>query len=92
MTDIWMCTTNMGLFLIDVCLVIPIFTKFLLIKIKAHCIYLTESEKKKMAEKGTSIVHCPDSNFSLMSGVLDHQGAIDANINVALGNTIELKS
>ena len=44
-----------------------------------------------MAEKGTSIVHCPDSNFALMSGVLDHQGAIDANINVALGKNTNLK-
>jgi len=38
-----------------------------------------------MAEKGASIVHCPDSNFALMSGVLDHQSATEANINVALG-------
>ncbi|CBY07738.1 unnamed protein product [Oikopleura dioica] len=54
----------------------------------AHSIYLTESEKKKMAEKGASIVHCPDSNFALMSGVLDHQSATEANINVALGTDV----
>merc|ERR1712110_1227448 len=34
----------------------------------AHSIHTTDSEYIRMAETGTSVIHCPDSNIQLMSG------------------------
>ncbi|KAJ3380349.1 hypothetical protein HDU92_006047 [Lobulomyces angularis] len=39
--------------------------------VMAHCIYLTEEERKLFKEVNAGISHCPNSNFSLQSGVLN---------------------
>lgn len=37
--------------------------------IMAHCIYLTEEERQLMRDRGVGVSHCPNSNFSISSGV-----------------------
>lgn len=51
----------------------------------AHCIWLSENERKILAETQTNVSHCPTSNLKLASGIcevpkLKHQG-----IRVSLG-------
>ena len=53
--------------------------------IAVHCVKLNEEEIEKMAEKGASIVHCPESNLKLGSGIAPLTKMLKAGINVALG-------
>lgn len=53
-----------------------------------HGIWLTESERERVAGHGASIVHCPTSNSFLGSGLLDLKKTCDAGIEVALGSDI----
>lgn len=49
-----------------------VYDKFGLLKhntIMGHGIYLSEDEIKLLKSRGTSIAHCPNSNFSLTSGI-----------------------
>ena len=39
--------------------------------ILAHCVHLKEEEIKTLREAGAGVAHCPNSNFSLKSGVCD---------------------
>ena len=39
--------------------------------IMAHCIYLSDEEIDLFKDKNSGISHCPNSNFSLSSGVLN---------------------
>jgi guanine deaminase len=39
--------------------------------IMAHCVYLEESERTLLKDQGVGIAHCPSSNFSLHSGVMN---------------------
>ena len=38
--------------------------------IMAHCIYLTKDGKELIKNNGVGIVHCPQSNFNLSSGIM----------------------
>lgn len=40
-----------------------------------HCIHLSDSECRRMAEAGTIVAHCPTSNLFLGSGLFDMQQA-----------------
>lgn len=51
----------------------------------AHCVYLTDSDRKIMAENGATAVHNPVSNLKLGSGIMPLRHTLDAGINVALG-------
>eukprot|EP01091_Cochliopodium_minus_P018841 TRINITY_DN7738_c0_g1_i1.p1 TRINITY_DN7738_c0_g1~~TRINITY_DN7738_c0_g1_i1.p1 ORF type:complete len:437 (-),score=127.50 TRINITY_DN7738_c0_g1_i1:54-1364(-) len=51
----------------------------------AHCIYLGEKEKKMFAKNGSAVAHCPLSNFTLNSGVLNVRELLDRGIKVGLG-------
>lgn len=53
--------------------------------ILAHCIYLSENEQRLLSERGVGVAHCPNSNFSLNSGVMNARAIINAGINVGLG-------
>ncbi|KAJ8924372.1 hypothetical protein NQ315_007168 [Exocentrus adspersus] len=56
--------------------------------ILAHGIYLTDSELKLLAERGTSVSHCPESNTCLKSGLCDVRRLIEAGIKVGLGTDV----
>ena len=53
--------------------------------IAVHMTQLTEAEIEMVAECGSSIVHCPESNLKLASGFCPVAKLIQAGINVALG-------
>jgi guanine deaminase len=51
----------------------------------AHGVHLTDDELKVLADRGTSISHCPNSNTSLKSGLCDVRRLLNAGIKVGLG-------
>jgi cytosine/adenosine deaminase-related metal-dependent hydrolase len=52
----------------------------------AHGIWLTEAEKKIVAQSGTKIVHCPSSNLKLASGIAPIEGLRAQGVCVSLGS------
>ena len=51
----------------------------------AHCVWLSETDRKLLAKRGVSAVHCPVSNLKLASGVADVMEMVRDGMNVALG-------
>lgn len=51
----------------------------------AHGVHVDAAEIELLAERGTSIVHCPASNMKLASGMAPIQELLDAGANVAIG-------
>ena len=56
--------------------------------IMAHGIFLTDDEMKLLSDKKSTISHCPLSNFSLKSGMLDVRRALKFGVNVGLGTDV----
>ena len=55
----------------------------------AHCIYLTEEERALIKNRECGVSHCPNSNFSISSGVLNVRQLIEQGITkVGLGTDI----
>ncbi|KDO21757.1 guanine deaminase [Saprolegnia parasitica CBS 223.65] len=54
----------------------------------AHCIWCSGGERKLLKETGTGIVHCPNSNFSLTSGVLNVRRCLRDGLKVGLGTDV----
>lgn len=53
--------------------------------IAVHMTQLTDEEIQRVASRGASVVHCPESNLKLASGFCPVRDLLDAGINVALG-------
>ncbi|MCB1568645.1 MAG: TRZ/ATZ family hydrolase [Xanthomonadales bacterium] len=53
--------------------------------IAVHMTQLTDEEIALCAERGVSVVHCPESNLKLASGLAPIQALRRAGVNVALG-------
>src|SRR5690606_1719104 len=53
-----------------------------------HCIWLDETDRRRMAETQTLAVHCPTSNLFLGSGLFDFAAAGAARMPVALGTDV----
>ncbi|MEA4965992.1 MAG: amidohydrolase [Oscillospiraceae bacterium] len=53
--------------------------------IAAHCVWLEEEDRKLLAKRKISAVHCPVSNAKLSSGTADVMAMVKAGMNVALG-------
>ncbi len=53
--------------------------------IAVHMTQLTDEDITLLAETGTHIVHCPESNLKLASGFCPVAKCLDAGINVAIG-------
>jgi 5-methylthioadenosine/S-adenosylhomocysteine deaminase len=53
--------------------------------VAAHGVWLTETEKDLLQEKGGNVVHNPAANLKLGSGIADVPDMMDRGINVALG-------
>jgi len=51
----------------------------------AHCIHLSEVEKRLLAARGAHVCHCPSSNLKLASGICPVPELIAAGIAVAIG-------
>jgi len=56
--------------------------------VMAHGIYLSDAELKILKDRQSGISHCPVSNFSLHSGILDVRKVIQAGVKVGLGSDI----
>jgi len=53
--------------------------------IGVHMTQLLDSEIEALAEAGVSVVHCPESNLKLASGLCPLKSLVDAGVNLALG-------
>ncbi|XP_048729352.1 guanine deaminase-like [Ostrea edulis] len=53
-----------------------------------HGIYLSDKERKKIKEKGASISHCPNSNLSIRSGILNARQCLSEGIKIGLGTDV----
>jgi guanine deaminase len=54
----------------------------------AHGIYLEEDDLERIERTGTVLVHCPDSNLNLASGIMDVTGLLDRGFPVVLGSDV----
>jgi len=50
-----------------------------------HMTQLTTDEIQRVAETGTTVIHCPESNMKLASGICPVNALQQAGVNVALG-------
>jgi len=53
--------------------------------IAAHCVHLEEGDRKLLAKRKVSAVHCPISNAKLASGAADVMAMVKDGMNVCLG-------
>ncbi len=54
----------------------------------AHCIHLTESERRRFSDKGAKVAFCPSSNLFLGSGLLDLAQLKGDRIDVSLASDV----
>ena len=54
----------------------------------AHCIWCSESERRVLHERNTAVIHCPNSNFNLSSGILNVRRMRQEGIKVGLGTDV----
>lgn len=53
-----------------------------------HCIHLDDDDRRRMAETGTAVAHCPTSNFFLGSGLFDFDKAGEYGVPVTLATDV----
>ncbi|MCM1523609.1 MAG: amidohydrolase family protein [Ruminococcus sp.] len=56
--------------------------------VMAHCVYSGIEERALMRRNGVYMAHCPNSNFSLSSGIAPLRKFLDEGVNVGLGTDI----
>uniref|UniRef100_K7G9X3 Guanine deaminase n=1 Tax=Pelodiscus sinensis TaxID=13735 RepID=K7G9X3_PELSI len=56
--------------------------------VMAHGCHLSDEELKLFNLRGAAIAHCPNSNFSLCSGILNVQNVLKHNVKVGLGTDV----
>ena len=56
--------------------------------ILGHGIYLDDSDRAKIAERGSIIAHCPLANSFLMSGTMNRAAHLSAGVRVTLGSDV----
>ena len=54
----------------------------------AHCVHSDEEEVKRIKENGVYVVHCPESNTNLSSGVAPIRTYLDEGIHVGIGSDV----
>ncbi len=54
----------------------------------AHCVWSDGRERAAMREAGVTVVHCPDSNQNICSGVAPVRAMLKEGLKVALGSDI----
>lgn len=50
-----------------------------------HLTQLTDGEIQRLSETGVNVVHCPESNLKLASGICRISDLLKANVNIAVG-------
>jgi 5-methylthioadenosine/S-adenosylhomocysteine deaminase len=53
--------------------------------ILAHCVKLNDHEIEMLRESGTNVVHCPESNLKLGSGIARIADMMETGVNVCIG-------
>ncbi|MCE7737244.1 MAG: amidohydrolase [Candidatus Heimdallarchaeota archaeon] len=53
--------------------------------VAAHCIHLSENDKRLLYENKVDVLHCPQSNLKIGAGIADITNLLDRGINVCLG-------
>ena len=56
--------------------------------VMAHCIWSDEVERKAMKDAGVTVVHCPDSNLNVSSGIAPVRLMLNEGLKVTLGSDI----
>ena len=56
--------------------------------VMAHCVYSTEEEIQRMKENGVYVVHCPESNENLSSGIAPVKRYLEEGLSVGLGSDV----
>ncbi|KAI8920094.1 guanine deaminase [Powellomyces hirtus] len=56
--------------------------------ILAHCVHLSDAERKALRKSGAGVSHCPVSNFGLDSGACDVRALLDEQCKVGLGTDV----
>ncbi|NXB66063.1 GUAD deaminase, partial [Struthidea cinerea] len=56
--------------------------------VMAHACHLSEEELKLFSLRGAAISHCPNSNFSLRSGILNVRKVLEHNVKLGLGTDV----
>jgi guanine deaminase len=54
----------------------------------AHCLYLDDTDRSSMADKGAAAAFCPTSNLFLGSGLFDLDSMSDAGVRVGLATDV----
>jgi guanine deaminase len=54
----------------------------------AHCVHMTDQQRRLLAKHKVAVSHCPASNFALNSGIMDLRAMISAGIRVGLGTDV----
>ncbi|MDR0840469.1 MAG: amidohydrolase family protein [Christensenellaceae bacterium] len=68
-----------------------VYEKFGLFKphtLMAHCVYSDEAERAAMKRAGVWVVHCPDSNTNVASGIAPIRKMLQEGMQVAMGSDI----
>lgn len=53
-----------------------------------HCIYLSDGERRMLAETGSIAAHCPTANSFLRSGTMDRKQLLDSGVALSVGSDI----
>ncbi|TWG79201.1 guanine deaminase [Cupriavidus gilardii J11] len=53
-----------------------------------HCIYLDDEDRRRMADTGAAVAHCPTSNLFLGSGLYDFQQSDVHRLQLTLGTDV----
>jgi len=56
--------------------------------VMAHCVYSSAREREAMKQRNVLVVHCPDSNISICSGIVPVRTMLNEGLWVALGSDI----
>jgi len=51
----------------------------------AHCVWISQSERELLSERGAHVLHCPSANLKLGSGIADVPALLERGIGVSLG-------
>lgn len=51
----------------------------------AHCVFLTDDDIQRLADRGSHVMHCPKSNAKLGNGTAPVPSCLRAGVSVALG-------
>ncbi len=51
----------------------------------AHCVYVEQEDIRIMVDHGVTVLHCPQSNLKLGSGIAPVKDMMESGLNIALG-------